>query len=313
MFACRHRLILTENPLMTTPRLLAALTASLTAASAASAESVLVLEDVGTTQQLFSFDSASPSDTQNRVSISGLEDDGEVLGIDYRPLTGELYAFTSNDNLFTIDPTSGVASKVGTGFTDSPAGTFYGFDFNPAIDKIRINSDVETNFVADPDSGDANIADTTPLFYGSGDANEGVNPNVIGAAYTNSVANADSTQLYVIDAALDVLATQANNAGTLGTVGDLGIDLVDIGEFDISGATGTAYLAGIVRGETDSALFTVDLGTGLATRVGTINSGTTIAGIAVAPGEANVIPTPSAALAGLALLGGLAARRKRVA
>ena len=298
---------------MNTPRLLAALTASLTAASAASAETVVVLEDVGTTQQLFSFDSASPSDTNGRVAVTGLDDDGELLGIDYRPLTGELYGFTSNDNLFTIDPISGVATKVGDGFTDSPAGTFYGFDFNPVIDKIRINSDVETNFVADPDSGDANIADTTPLFYESGDVNEGANPNIIGAGYENSVANADSTQLYVIDAALDVLATQANNDGTLATVGDLGVDLVDIGEFDISGATGVAYIAGIVRGETDSTLFTVDLSSGSATRVGTINSGTTIAGIAVAPGDAAVIPTPGAAAAGLALLGGVLARRKRAA
>lgn len=296
---------------MTTCRLLVALTASF-AASTAMAETVVVLEDVGSSQQLFRFDSASPGEASNRVSITGLEDAGEVLGIDYRPATGDLFAFTSNDNLFTIDIDSGVASLVGSGFSDSPAGTFYGFDFNPTIDRIRLVSDVETNFVANPNTGDANVATTTDLAYAAGDANEGANPNVIGAAYTNSVADATSTQLYVIDAALDLLATQANNAGTLETVGDLGVDLVDIGEFDISGATGTAYLAGIVRGETDSALFTVDLVTGLATRVGTINSGTTIAGIAVAPADAAVpVPTPSAALAGLALLGGLASRRKR--
>ena len=298
---------------MNTARLLTVLTASVAVAGTVSAETVLVLEDVGTTQQLFSIDDAQPSDTIASVPITGLDDDGEVLGIDYRPATGQLFAFTSNDNLFTIEPSTGVASLVGNGFSDSPDGTFFGFDFNPQIDLIRINSDVETNFVADPESGDANIADTTPLFYESGDVNAGQNPDVIGAAYTNSVANADSTQLFVIDAAQDVLATQANNAGTLGTVGDLGVDLVDIGEFDISGDTGTAFLAGIVRGETDSALFTVDLQTGNATRIGTIGSGTTIAGIAVAPGQAPIIPTPSAAVAGLALLGGVAARRKRSA
>ncbi|BAM03833.1 DUF4394 domain-containing protein [Phycisphaera mikurensis] len=297
-------------------RSLTALIAASTAAGAfsASAETVLVLEDVGTSQQLFSFDSASPSNTSNRVSVTGLESGGELLGIDYRPATGQLFGFSSNDRLYTLDAGTGAATLVGSGFSDAPAGTFYGFDFNPVIDKIRINSDVGTNFVADPDSGDANIADTTPLFYGSGDANEGASTVVIGAAYTNSVANADSTQLYVIDSALDILATQANNAGTLGTVGELGVDIVDIGEFDVSGATGTAYLAGIVRGETDSTLFSVDLGTGLATSLGTIgSSGTTIAGIAVAPGNAAVIPTPGAAAAGLALLGGLAARRKRSA
>ena len=278
----------------------------------AQAESIYLLEDVGTSQQLSLIDSASPTTTSSRVSITGVGDGEELLGIDFRPATGELYALSSADLLYTIDASTGAATAVGSGFDDAPNGTFFGFDFNPVIDKIRIVSSTDTNSVADPDTGNANIAATTPLFFASGDANEGVNPNVVGAAYTNSVAGADSTQLYVIGSGLDILATQANNAGELGTVGSLGIDIVDIAEFDISGATGTAYLVGIENGNTGSSLYTVDLATGQATLVGLLGNGLTIAGIAVAPGTpGTVIPTPAALPAGLALMGFVMARRRR--
>ena len=300
---------------MTAPRLLATLTASFAAASVASAEPVFVLEDVGTTQQLFSFDSASPSQTSNRVTITGLENDGEVLGIDFRPQTGELFGFTSNDNLFTLDTDTGAATIVGNGFADSleGQGSFFGFDFNPVVDLIRIVSDTGTNIVVDEQTGSGNIADTTPLFFASGDVNEGATPTVVGIAYDNSIPNPTTTQLRAVDAGLDVLATLDNNAGELETIGSLGVDFIDILEFDVSGSTGVGYIAGIERGTTDSALFTVDLLTGAATRVGTINSGTTIAGIAVLNGPAAAVPTPGAAAAGLALLGGVLARRKRTA
>ena len=294
---------------------LALLTAATTlAVASADAETLVILEDVGTSQQLYFVDDSDPSAISDRVGITGIGVGNELLGIDYRPLTGELYGLTSSDALYTLDTNTGAATLVGNGFTDAPEGTFFGFDFNPVIDKIRIIADVDTNFVADPDTGDANIASTTELFFADGDVNAGANPNVVGAAYTNSVANAESTQLYGIDSQLDILVTQANNAGTLGTVGSLGIDVVDILEFDISGETGVAYLAAIERGDTDSTLFTVDLSSGFATEIGMFAdaSGSTVAGISVAPGV-NVIPTPAALPVGLAMLGGLALRRRNSA
>lgn len=279
----------------------------------AQAESVYLLEDVGTSQQLSQIDSASPGSVNSRVNISGLGGGEELLGIDFRPLTGQLYGLSSGNSIYTINLSSGNASLVGSGFTDSPNGSFFGFDFNPVIDKIRIVSNTNTNFVADPDSGDANIAMTTSVFFGAGDVNEGANPNLVGHGYTNSVANADSTQLYAVDSDLDILVTQANNAGTLGTVGSLGIDIIDIAEFDISADGNTAYLAAIINGETNSTLFTVDLSTGAATSIGTLGNGLTISGLAVGGngGGATVIPTPAALPAGLMLLGALVMRRRR--
>ena len=295
--------------------LIAAAGAAVGAASVANAESIYLLEDVGISQQLSVIDSATPGTVTGRVSITGLGSGEELLGIDIRPATGELYGLSSGDALYTIDASTGAATKVGAGFTDQPGGTFFGFDFNPVIDKVRIVSSTDANFVADPDSGDANVASTSPLFFVSGDANEGANPNIVGSAYTNSFDGATSTQLYGIGSGLDILVTQNNNTGELTTVGSLGIDIVDIAELDISGTTGIAYLAAIENGTTGSTLYAVDLATGELTTLGQIDAagnGLTIAGIAVGSlGGPAAVPTPAALPAGLALLGFIANRRSR--
>ena len=300
----------------TTP--LALTTAALLAATPALGESIFLLEDVGTTQQLSFVDSDSPGNVTNRVAITGLGINDRLQGIDFRPATGELFGLSSEDALYTIDTGTGAASLVGPGFSDTLDGTFFGFDFNPAIDRIRIVSTTDTNFVANPNTGDANVADTTPVFFADGDANQGANPNLIGHGYTNSVPNADSTQLFAVDSGLDILVTQANNAGTLNTVGDLGIDIVDIGEFDIAGEGDEAFLAAIENGEDFSSLFRIDLSTGSATDLGRIGDGLTIAGLAVVNGPEgdggdgpNVIPSPAALPAGALMLAGLVARRRR--
>ena len=45
-------------------------------------------------------------------------------------------------------PVATVATVVGAGFTNPLDGTSFGFDFNPQIDRIRIVSDANQNFVA---------------------------------------------------------------------------------------------------------------------------------------------------------------------
>ena len=158
------------------------------------------------------------------------------MSIDFRPRTGQLYGLSSGSALYTLNTQSGVASKVGAGFTDALNGGNFGFDFNPVIDRIRIVSDADQNLVAHPDTGAANIAVTTPVFYGPGDPNNGAQPNVVHHAYDGNVLGGLSaaTQLRAIDTNLNILVTQANNAGTLGTIGPLGINAEDIGGFDVA-------------------------------------------------------------------------------
>jgi len=276
-----------------------AVAGGLAVAGSASAELVYGVTE---NQTLVSFDSMAPNSVLSGVAISGLEQNESVRGIDFRPATGELYAVGSFNNLYTINLSSGMASSVGSGFGDALNGTAFGFDFNPTIDRIRVVSDADQNLVLNPNDGTS--TPVTSLFYAAGDSGEGVNPNVVGSAYTNSVAGATSTQLYGIDTGRDVLVTQANSAGTLETVGSLGQDLNDMLGFDISGASGQAYASVMESDLTRSTFWSIDLATGEATQIGEIGGGALVTSIAV-------VPTPGAA--GLLLTGaaGALARRRR--
>ncbi len=272
------------------------------AGAAVSASSAELVYGVTDTQTLVSFDSATPGVINTGAAISGLQNNELIRGIDFRPATGELFAVGSFNNLYTINVASGAASLVGAGsFSPGANGSSFGFDFNPTIDRIRYVSDANQNLVLNPNDGTSTLV--TDLFYGPGDANEGMDPNVVGSAYTNSFAGSTSTQLYGIDTGLDILVTQANSAGTLGTVGSLGVDLGDAVGFDISGASGVAYASVIDNALSRSTFWTIDLTTGAATGLGDIGGGALITSIAV-------IPSPgAAALLGIGALP--LARRRR--
>jgi hypothetical protein len=162
-----------------------------------------------------------------------------------------------------------------------------GFDFNPAVDRIRIVNANDENFRVNPNNGSL-----------SGD-DPALNPagfQVIGEAYdrnwNRAVATTVATTLYGISRTTSSLVTQGGvngsiaggaNGGAITTVGSLGVILdsnSDAG-FDID-AGGTAYAALTVTGL--ARLYTVNLATGAATLVGTIGTGTTaVTGLAVVP------------------------------
>ena len=165
------------------------------------------------------------------------------------------------------------------------AGEHFGFDFNPTVDRIRITSDTGQNFRVHPDTG-AIAGTDTALAYATGDPGFGQAPGVACSGYTNSVAGATSTILYDIDAALDVLVTQAPpNLGQLNTVGPLGVNTTGVAAFDISGLSGVAYAALTSPGSAvnQSNLFTISLTTGAATFIGTIGTPGKVLGLAVVP------------------------------
>lgn len=267
-----------------------------------SAHAQELIYGVTDTQNLVTWNSSDSSALLSGVAISGLAANETIRGIDFRPATNELFALGSFNNLYTLDTTTGSASLVGAGnFSPTMNGSSFGFDFNPVIDRIRVVSEVNQNLVLNPNDGTS--TQVTDLFYDTGDANEGADPNVVSSAYTNSVANAMSTQLYGIDTGLDILVTQANSAGTLNTVGPLGVDLNDTASFDISGASGIAYGTVVEANGARSLFWSVDLSTGASTILGEVGAGAIITSM-------TTIPAPSAALA---LLGfaPIAARRRR--
>lgn len=258
-------------------------------------------------QFLVSWDSSTPGALMSGMPVTGLQTNESILGIDFRPATGELYALGSSSRLYTLSTSTGMASMVGAGpFSPPINGSSFGFDFNPVIDRIRLVSDVNKNFVLNPNDGTA--TEVTDVFFPGGDPNSGSDPNIVHSAYTNSVANAASTQLYGVDAGLDLLVTQANSAGTLGTVGPIGADVTSTGGFDISGVTGVAYMAIEDATTSRTTFWTVDLMTGLGSAVGEVGGGAIITAIAVSP-----VPEPASALSVLTAIAATAFGRRNSA
>lgn len=249
----------------------------------------LVIYAVTTNNTLISFNAITPNTLLNTTAITGLPQGENVLGIDFRPRTNQLFALSSASRLYTINIMTGAATAVGTAaFTPALSGTSFGFDFNPVPDRIRVTSDLDQNLRLNPDTGGVGATDTV-LSYMTGDANAAANPNVVGAAYTNSFAGPTSTTLYGIDSNLDILVRQGSvggapdspNNGKLNTVGRLGVDTTDQIGFDIVAPNDVAYASLTTAGASGSSLYSINLNTGAATLVGAIGGGQIIRDIAI--------------------------------
>lgn len=278
--------------------LCAAASIGLLSVSFAQAEQIYGLTNL---QQLVQFDSVTRTATP--LPLNGFSITGELLvSIDQRPATGELYGLSNSGQVYKLNTTTGNATTVGAPLTLT--GNLKAIDFNPTVDRIRVLTSSGQNLRVHPDTG-ALASTDTPHAFAAGDTNAGDTPAVVNGAYTNSFPGSTATTLYTIEAGNNILATQVPpNNGTLNTVGLVGFDIASSGGFtgfDISGASGTAYLVGnnLTGGLTSGSLYTVNLATGAATLQGSVSGLNTAAfrDIAVAPE-----PTSLAALAGLSVL-----------
>src|SRR5207249_2241903 len=128
---------------------------------------------------LLRFDSATPGTILSTTAITGLPAGENLLGIDARPATGQLYALGSTSRLYTIDSTTGAAIQVGTSpFAAALSGTNFGFDVNPVPDRVRVVSDADQNLRLNPNDGTLAAVDGV-LAYAAGDLNAAANPNIV--------------------------------------------------------------------------------------------------------------------------------------
>lgn len=229
-------------------------------------------------QQLVKFDSLTRQVTAS-VALTGL--DSALIGIDFRPSTGELYGFSSGNRFYKLNTNTGLALPVGNSLP--LIDLVKSFDFDPVNDNIRLLTTTKKNIRVNPNTGVVSSNDTL-LNFAVGDPNAGTAPQVVQGAYTNSVAGALTSTLFNLEAAKDVLTIQSpQNTGTLTTVGALGLALGTINNFngmDISGQTGIGYIVGqtlIGQGLSQNTLYTINLATGAIQVAGAI-TGTPQAG-----------------------------------
>jgi hypothetical protein len=257
---------------------------------------------VTASHELITFNAGQPDRILERRPVTGLVAGERLVGIDFRVARGVLYALSQAGRLYTLDIPTGALKPVGA----APAvlalnGAAFGFDFNPAADRIRVVSNTGQNLRLHPDTGAAVDGDPAvdgvqpdpALRYAASDANASRAPDIAGAAYTYNTQDSKLTTNYAIDRALGALVMQGSregaapvvspNTGQLRTVGALGLGPLTDVAFDIADAGNTALIA--VRTPTDNQtrLHLVDLSTGATKPLGKVGEGAPLLGMAIEP------------------------------
>ncbi len=282
-----------------------------------------VVYGVTAANQLVQFDSATPNVIQSVVGISGLLNANErVLGMDFRPRTGVLYATTApltstaNADLrtYTINPLTGAALFVGTTNALTGAGDREtGYDFNPVADRIRIVQSNEENGRLNQLNGTlaGNDTDLTYVAPATGPtvavAYDRVFVRPFGSTVPTTLFGIDrGTSSLVVQGGLNGAATGGPNAGVIENLGALGVTIdptafvgFDIGLGSANNGSGLALAAFPVGGTT--ALYSIALTTGAATLIGNIGDGTIVlTDIAIAPPGTSLVvgsgPTANSAV-----------------
>lgn len=209
--------------------------------------------------KLYRFNPLSPQPTM--VDFQGLAMGERIVGLDFRPANGQLLAVSSASQLYAVNPSNGMLTKIGNPLTPMISGNLVGFDFNPTVDRIRLVTDSGQNLRLHPDLGTVVATD--------GNLNPGT-PNVSAAAYTNNIAGATTTTLFVVDHTTDMLYTQIPpNDGVLVPVGGLGVNVTGENGFDIGGNSNAAFAVFTVGSST--GVYSINLMTGAATKVSDLN------------------------------------------
>ncbi|MDQ3012120.1 MAG: DUF4394 domain-containing protein, partial [Acidobacteriota bacterium] len=232
----------------------------------------------------------TPGTINSSRQISGLSSGENLVGLDFRPATGQLFALSSTGRIFTIDPATGIALQVGsTPLSPALSGANFGFNFNPVVDRIRLVSNTGQDLRLNPVTGTVAATDTN-LTFAAGDVNASATPNVVAVAYNNSFFGSTTTTLYGIDATLGTLVTQGSvggtttspNTGQLFTVGSLGVPVSGRVGFDIVPFTNAGILSITAPGATTSQLYSVNLTTGVATLIGAVGVNETLTALTIA-------------------------------
>jgi hypothetical protein len=234
---------------------------------------------VNTLNQLVIFLSAVPNDLRQASgaaggtaqAITGIT--GNVVGLDTRPSTGELFAVTDANQIYKIDPVTAAATSVHalTGGTLSPGD--FGMYFEPGSpEKIRLISSAGQNLEIDPDSGAV---------------------TALGAVSSNITAISSApVALYGIDSAADLFVSIQPTVPQVFPEFPLGVATSDLANLDTSLSDGELFASLTVAPGTTSNFYVINAARHTVTPIGLpIGGGTPLRAMAVAsPGFVRLTP-----------------------
>ncbi len=235
------------------------------------------------------------------AAMTGLIAGEQIVAIDVRPQTGQLYGLGQNPKTGTVqlylleyNRAAATAVPVGTAgaFVDAAGAPIlinangFDIDFNPTVDRLRVVTTGGLNFRINPNNGALMDGD----LGGTAGSVAGVNPDgrlniagspaqAMGTAYTNNEINATLTTQYALDAANNAIyIQQPPNAGTLISpltitlagqpfdfANDGGLDIAPGVNVSASGQAATGEAAALLTRAGSAKLYGVDLATGAAT------------------------------------------------
>ncbi|MET9931586.1 MULTISPECIES: DUF4394 domain-containing protein [unclassified Streptomyces] len=277
-------------------------------------------------QKLVTFSTGAPGAARSLARVHGLSGDTKVVGIDYRVQDGHLYGVGDKGGVYTLDTRTAKATKVSR-LTVALEGEYFGVDFNPAANRLRVISDTGQNLrhnlddEAAPRTTTVDGKLTNPATPPSTQTPTAL--GVTGAAYTNNdLAAGTATTLFDIDTAKDRVALQSPaNAGNLAPTGNLGVNAGPSAGFDIHYDPKHNTNHGYATLHTDGAarLYGIDLLTGKAVHRGDFPHALQVTDLAVQLGgkphggmntgggalAASILPTGGATAGTALLLAGL--------
>jgi trimeric autotransporter adhesin len=258
--------------------------------------------------RLIRFNVNLPAIIQQNIAITGIVQAQKIVGLDFRPATGELYAMSYDEatgaaRLYTLNPTTGVAMPIGTTDITLKSGiSRLSMDFNPTVDRVRVVGSDGSNYRLHPMTG-VLVATDVNLTYASNSSYASRTPAIGAIGYTNSFAGSTATTLYDYDEVLNLLSTQIPpNNGVLNPVGTSGIVAnstfrntdMDI-YFDPATSGNWAYLS--INNHVNDPNFTrlcrIDLNTGKANTINVIGFRLQVRDIAVQPKPRMNRPAPN--------------------
>jgi hypothetical protein len=259
------------------------------AAHAAPKGKSLVMIGLTSDQRLIQWKESKAFKAKDIGPVTNLSGDTKLVGIDFRPATGELYGLGDAGGVYTLDTSTGEATFEAQltvmGMPYAPLSDSFGVDFNPTVDRLRVIGDTGENLRVNVDDGSTTV---------DGDLmNPGMPPTVAtgvtAAGYTNNDADPNTgTTLFDVDTALDQIVIQAPpNTPILGVTGKLGVDAMPDAGFDIysqpskDGTTTAAVRAFATLTSDRSRLYEINLLAGKATLRGTFATTNTVIGLAI--------------------------------